>query len=214
MIVDVVISTKNEGLRLKEALERLPHELIRSVVVVDGASKDSSTTIARDWGAVLLVEPDGGHGKRCQKAMEHLQMLPAKPDVVILLQPSMVSKTSEVSVLLSVMEEGDYELVLAVPEEYKPDIKEKMATQIVKNIYGQNYPHLNGMKAIRYPALVALGLSDQSMGWNAELLVKATRLELKIKEVPTKRDRGRERKPRWTSVGRSFYQILKHSTRR
>ena len=35
MIVDVVISTKNEGLRLKEALERLPHELIRSVVVVD-----------------------------------------------------------------------------------------------------------------------------------------------------------------------------------
>jgi glycosyltransferase involved in cell wall biosynthesis len=67
-VLDVVIPTRNDAATLPALLAGLPMRAIRSVVVVDRASKDRSVELARDTGALVLREPSGGYGAACLRA--------------------------------------------------------------------------------------------------------------------------------------------------
>ncbi|MGE3543907.1 MAG: hypothetical protein AB7L28_08240, partial [Kofleriaceae bacterium] len=63
--------------------------------------------------------------------------------------------------------------------------------------------------AIRFPALIALGMSDRSDGWDVEMLIRAVKLGLGCDEVPLPDDGHRDRVSR-----RALLHLLRHATMR
>jgi hypothetical protein len=96
-----------------------------------------------------------------------------------------------------------------------------VAVHLIHAIYGHRYTDLGPFRAIRYPALIALGMRDADHGWLVEMQVKALKVGLHIAEVPvTYRPPGERRRladqVRGT-IGAStkvIFHIFRHSTAR
>jgi hypothetical protein len=66
------------------------------------------------------------------------------------------------------------------------------------------------VRAIRFPAWIALGMSDRGDGWDVEMLVRAVKLGLACDEVVLPRP-GDRRSPGYR---RALFHILRHATMR
>ncbi|HSP07033.1 MAG TPA: glycosyltransferase family 2 protein, partial [Acidobacteriota bacterium] len=51
-------------------------------------------------------------------------------------------------------------------------------------LFGHRYSDLGPFRAIRFPALQSLAMSDPTYGWTVEMQLKAVRQKLRIQEVP------------------------------
>ncbi len=98
----------------------------------------------------------------------------------------------------------------------------RVAVTMMRVIYGQRYTDLGPFRAIRLPALVALGMHDTGYGWTVEMQVKAAKTGLRVVEVPVsyRKRAGGSSKISSTvkgTVGASYkilYTILRHATTR
>lgn len=222
LVVDLVIVAHNCAGSLGAALAALPARELRSAVVVDSASTDATSLVARDAGAVLLHEPSHGYGAACRRAIAHLERLPRPPDVVVFLSSDGSDDPADVARLLEPMRAGGAELVLTgrrpAAGEGKAGAGDRLALGLIGLLYRHQFADLGRFRAIRFPALVALGLSDRGEGWNVEMQVKALRFGLRIAEV-TVESRGRPARAEsmrasLSSTGRKVFQILRHATAR
>ena len=101
-------------------------------------------------------------------------------------------------------------------------VADRVALGLIGLIYRHQFADLGRFRAIRFPALVALGLSDRGDGWDVEMQVKAVCFGLRIAEVPVRYreplrppgSRASELKDTLTATGRRLFQILRHATAR
>lgn len=208
-LIDVVVPTRDHAATLGALLRDLPHRMLRSVVVVDRASKDRTTEIARDAGALVLREPTGGYGAACLRAQAHFSSLPRVPHVVVFLPGDRPAAAGAVLPLVAPIAERGVELVLGI--EHGPRaVGERMVTRVIETVYRHRWSGVGPVRAIRFPALVALGMSDKGGGWDVEMLVRAVKLGLTCDEVVLPPDGQRV-----TRVGgRSLLHLLRHATMR
>ena len=92
---------------------------------------------------------------------------------------------------------------------------------LIRAVYRHRFHDLGPMRAIRFAALVALGMSDRGAGWDVEMQVRALKLGIAIAEVPVS---GRPTRPaarapagrHHTAIagGRSLFHVLRHATMR
>ena len=61
-----------------------------------------------------------------------------------------------------------------------------LATRLMKIFHGVEYTDLGPFRAIRYSALLSLGMRDPDYGWTIEMQVKAAKKGLSFVEVPVK----------------------------
>ncbi len=218
VLVDVVMVARNCARALRRTLERVPRRGIRSIVVVDNGSTDNSGQVARDLGAVVLRAPKGGYGRACRRALRHLHALPNRPGIVIFIDPLGPEDPAGLPQLLAPLQNASAELVLATaiePQRNHSGVREKAMLGLIGVLYGHNFTELSGFRAIRYPALVALGMSAEGEGWDVEMMVKAVRLGLHIAEVPIARMAEASETPkRGKGTGRKLMRILRHATAR
>ena len=208
-LVDVIVPARDHAASLAPLLRDLPHRLIRSVVVVDRNSTDRTAEIARDAGALVLREPNGGYGAACMRAMTHFQSLPRVPDVLVFLPGDRPSAAAAIGALVEPIGERGIELVLGVDPGRKR-VGEKLAVRVLETVYRHRWSGVGPVRAIRFPALVALGMSDRGDGWDVEMLVRAVKLGLSCDEVVLPADAGRQ-----TKVGaRGILHLLRHATMR
>jgi len=217
VLVDVVIVARNCARALQQTLERIPRRGVRSVVVVDNASTDNSGQVARDLGAVLLRAPRGGYGSACRRAIRHLHALPNRPGIVVFIDPLGPEDPAGLPQLLAPLEANSAELVLATDQSQKGEngFREKAMLGLIGVLYGHNFTELSGFRALKYPALVALGMSAEGEGWDVEMMVKAVRLGLHIVEVPIPRaNTVGKGSHRGKGTGRKLMRILRHAAAR
>jgi len=222
LVVDLVIAAHNCAGSLGATLAALPAREIRSVVVVDGGSTDATSLVARDAGAVLLHEPAPGYGAACRRAIGHLESLPRPPDVVVFLSADGSDDPADIARLIEPMRAGGAELVLAsrrpASQGGKPAAGDRLALGLIGLLYRHQFADLGRFRAIRFPALVALGVSDRGEGWNVEMQVKALRFGLRIAEVEasarSRPARAESVRASLSSTGRKVFQILRHATAR
>jgi hypothetical protein len=208
-LVDVIVPARDHAASLGPLLRDLPHRKIRSVVVVDRGSTDRTAEIARDAGALVLREPDGGYGAACMRAMTHFQSLPRVPDVLVFIPGDRPSAAGAIGSLVEPIGERGVELVLGV-EPGRKRVGEKLAMRVLETVYRHRWSGVGPVRALRFPALVALGMSDRSAGWDVEMLVRAVKLGLSCDEVVLPADAGRQ-----TKVGpRGILHLLRHATMR
>lgn len=183
-------------------------------MVVDNGSTDNTGQVARDHGAVLLRETTGGYGTACRRALRHLEDLPMTPSIVVFIDPLGPEDPQDIDRLLAPFRHENAELVLAsFSDDGGKAFSERAMIGLIAAIYGHGFSDLSSFRALRYAALVALGLSAKGEGWNVEMLVKAVRLGLNIVEVPVSRI-DKPMAPRRGGTGRKLMRILRHATAR
>lgn len=226
MIVDVVIPARNEESTIAVVVRAVPSRSVRAVLVVDNGSSDGTARAAEDAGAVVVREPRIGYGAACLRGVAHLSTLPRPPDVVVFLSADGSDDPKQIPLLLKPLEDNLFDLVvgsrvlghatLGAPQK----AGNLVATNLIRAIYGHRYTDLGPFRAIRYPALIALGMRDDGYGWMVEMQVKALKVGLRIAERPV--SFRASRRPRFTdrvkeSIGTSaktLFQIFRHSTAR
>lgn len=230
-VVDVIVPARDDAATLGGVLARLPHRRLRGVMVVDNGSTDASSQIARDAGVVVLREPRGGYGAACLCAIAHLGRLPQPPDVVAFVPADGRGDPGELIEMLRPIEEDGAELVISAGAvapggagglHPKRRLADRAIARLISTVYRQPVKGVGeaaAMRVIRYPALVALGMSDRAGGWDVEMLVRALKLGLVVVEVPiaahpVRRAVGPALGERAAARGRSLFHILRHATLR
>jgi glycosyltransferase involved in cell wall biosynthesis len=208
-LIDVVVPARDHAGSLGALLRELPHRAIRSVVVVDRASTDRTAEIARDAGALVLREPSGGYGAACLRAQAHFSALPRVPDVIVFIPADRPAAAAQVVALVAPIAERGIELVLGI-EPGRRRLGAKLLTGLIDTVYRHRWSGVGPVRAMRFPALIALGMSDRADGWDVEMLVRAIKLGLSCDEIALPREDRREA----TGLGRALLHILRHATMR
>ena len=210
LVIDVVVPARDHAATLPAVLKGLPARDVRSVVVVDRASRDRTAELARDAGALVLREPSGGYGAACQRAQAHFSALPRVPDIVVFVPADRPCAAGVVPALIAPIAERGLELVLGT-DATKHRLGERVVIGLIDTVYRQRWSGVGPVRALKFPALVALGMRDRGDGWDVEMLVRASKLGLTCDEVdlPSEEAVGR------TKVGtRALLHILRHATMR
>jgi glycosyltransferase involved in cell wall biosynthesis len=208
-LIDVVIPARDHAASLPALLRDLPHRMLRSVVVVDRDSSDRTAELARDAGALVLREPSGGYGAACLRAQAHFSSLPRVPDVLVFIPGDRPVVAGAVMSLVAPIAERGVELVLG-QDQGRRNFGEKMVTRAIETVYRHRWSGVGPVRALRFPALIALGMSDRGSGWDVEMLVRAVKLGLTCDEVVLPEDSHRV-----TRVGgRALLHLLRHATMR
>jgi glycosyltransferase involved in cell wall biosynthesis len=208
-LIDVVVPVRDHAASLGALLRELPHRAVRSVVVVDRASTDRTAEIARDAGALVLREPSGGYGAACQRARAHFGSLPRVPEIIVFIPGDRPAAASAMLDLVEPIAERGVELVLGV-DGGRRQLREKLVLGLIGNIYRQRWSGVGPVRALKFPALVALGMADRGDGWDVEMLVRAVKLGLTCDEVALPADAHHDAR-----VGsRALLHILRHATMR
>ena len=209
LLIDVVVPALDHAASLGALLRDLPHRMIRSVVVVDRASTDRTAEVARDAGALVLREPSRGYGAACLRAQAHFSSLPRVPDVIVFVPADRPAAAPAIPALVAPIAERGMELVLGT-EAGRRNLGEKLVTGLIDTVYRHRWSGVGPVRAMRFPALIALGMSDRGDGWDVEMLVRAVKLGLSCDEVVLPEDAPQAPRP----LGRALLHILRHATMR
>lgn len=109
--IAVVLPAYNAAKTLRLTYEELPHEIVDHVILVDDASQDETTELARQLGITTFVHPRnlgyGGNQKTCYR-----EALRAGADVVIMVHPDYQYTPALVTAMASMVAKGIYDTVL------------------------------------------------------------------------------------------------------
>lgn len=109
--IAVVLPAYNAAKTLTQTYEELPHEIVDHVILVDDASQDETTSLARRLGITTYAHPRnlgyGGNQKTCYR-----EALRAGADVVIMVHPDYQYTPALVTAMASMVAKGIYDTVL------------------------------------------------------------------------------------------------------
>jgi hypothetical protein len=187
----VIIPAFNEARAIGRVIGDIPDALVEEVVVVNNASTDETEVNARAAGATVVRENQRGYGAACLRGLE--VAAEREPDVVVFLDGDYSDHPDEMTRLVRPIARGDADFVVgsrirgdAEPGAMLPQaqIGNRLACTLMRWIWGVDYTDLGPFRAIRYPALRALDMQDETFGWTIEMQIKAAEAGLSIQEVP------------------------------
>ncbi|MBI3303717.1 MAG: glycosyltransferase family 2 protein [Deltaproteobacteria bacterium] len=191
--IAVLIPALNEEAALPYVLVDLPKDVVEEVVVIDNGSSDRTAEVARAGGATVLREPRRGYGWACLAGIDYLKA--KAPDIVVFLDADYSDHPEELpTVVRPIVAEG-YDLVIGSRTKgeaepgallFQSHVGNALATFLIRLLYGFTYSDLGPFRAMRFPALLGLGMTDRTYGWNVEMQIKAVRQGLRITEVPVR----------------------------
>lgn len=194
--IAVIIPAFNEEKTIQLVLNDIPVSLVNEVVVVDNGSSDRTPSIAKEWGATVLFEPRRGYGYPCLRGIEYLKT--KNPDIVVFLDGNYSDHPDEMNRLVEPIIKEDYDLVLGSRVIGKAEagalrlpvrLGNRLATILIRLLYGFKYTDLGPFRAIKFKSLLELDMHD-NLGWTVEMQVKAVKRKFRIKEVPVSYRKG------------------------
>lgn len=189
----VIIPALDEERSIGRVLADVPRDVVSDVIVVDNGSSDETAAVAARGGATVVSERKKGYGYACLRGISHIKNLSYLPDIVVFLDGDYSDDPSEMKKLLLPVTSGDCDLVIGsrtlgerqrgalLPQQV---VGNRIATFLVRLLYGVSFTDLGPFRAIRYEKLLSLGMRDGTFGWTVEMQVKAARAGLRCAEVP------------------------------
>jgi glycosyltransferase involved in cell wall biosynthesis len=229
LILDVLIPALNEEAAVGAVVSSLKSfgHPIRHVVVIDNGSTDHTAEAAQKAGALVVKESARGYGAACLRGMAFLAKQEVRPDVVAFLDADGSDDAQDLPRMIDAvvggadLVVGSRTLGVAAPRSLSTAqrVGNAVATTLIRAVYGQNYTDVGPFRLVRYPALLALGMTDEDHGFMIEMQVKAVRRGLRIVEVPVHyhpRVAGESKNVKGSmAAGRKMlFTILRHSTQR
>lgn len=188
----VIIPAFNEENSVGKVVSEIPKDIVSQIVVVNNNSTDNTSINAKNAGAIVLDEPIKGYGRACLKGMEFVKNNVLKADIIVFLDADYSDYPAELPLLIQPIINDGVDLVIGSRELGKREkgsmtipqvFGNRLATFLIKMMYGVHFTDLGPFRAIKYEALLALNMQDKTFGWTVEMQVKAAKKQLKTTEV-------------------------------
>jgi glycosyltransferase involved in cell wall biosynthesis len=192
--VTVVLPCLNEqeavGLCVRRAWDALRAAgLDGEVLVVDNGSTDNSVEVATDAGARVIAEPRRGYGRALRTGFEH-----ACADVIVMADADGTYDLSKIPHVARPVLDGDADLVLATrfdgaDRTTMPLLHRYLGTPVITFLTSRacgrkvTCDSQTGYRAFRRDRMVGVGLQSDGMELASEMLIKAARADLRIREI-------------------------------
>lgn len=189
----VIIPAFNEENSVENVLREIPKELVSEVIVVNNNSNDKTKTNAQNGGATVLDERRQGYGYACLKGIAYVKEKKSNPDIIVFIDADYSDYPDEMRDLIRPIIEQDYDMVIGSRALGKRErgsmtpqqvFGNKLATSLMKFLYGVRYTDLGPFRAIKFDKLLELEMKDTTYGWTVEMQLKAAKKKMKVTEVP------------------------------
>ena len=189
--VSVIIPALNEEEPIGDvvcsvAATNIPAEII----IVDNGSTDRTAARAREAGARVIAQPHQGYGRAC---MAGVHALSPECTIVVFLDGDGSDCPEFMNELVEPIARGTHDFVIGSRTRGQREpgsmnlqqiLSGRIAGFILRLLYGVRYTDMSPFRAIRRNALDALGMREQTYGWNLEMQMRAARAGLRILEIP------------------------------
>ena len=191
MKITIGIPAYNEEKNIAKIIVQLK-KMADQIIVCDDGSTDSTSTIAKSLGAIVINHPKNlGYGSAIKSIFLRAREINADmlvtidadgqhkiEDVQSIIKP-IVDGHADISIGSRFLKEGD-----GVPNYRKLGIK--VITKVTNSSLSDKITDAqSGFRAYNKKVLQSLTPSDSGMGISTEILIKSSNLGLKIAEVPT-----------------------------
>lgn len=212
--VTVIIPALNEEHSIAEVLQGLKQMGYDKILVVDGNSGDRTIEVAKDHGAIVVLQNSRGKGAALRQAFDH-----ADGDVIVMMDADGSMNPKEVPLLIEALDSGA-DLVKGsrfLPYGYSEDmnlirrIGNQFFLSMVNRIWSTNYTDLcYGLAAFKKDTIDKLcpHLKSISFEIETEVFIKAKKLRLKVVEIPSIEFRRRHGKSN-LNIFKDGFRILK-----
>lgn len=191
--IDVIIPAFNEQEAVGLVVRDIPKDLVRHIVVVNNASSDRTSEMARTAGAIVVDQPLRGYGNACLRGMEQVATHVPPPDIVVFIDADHSDKPAQMPEVVAPILRNEADFVIGSRALGHRDAGSMMpqqvfgnwlATRLLRLFYGVRYTDLGPFRAVRWEALKAMEMRDRTFGWTVEMQLKAAKQRLRIAEVP------------------------------
>ena len=189
--VSVVIPCLNEQEPIGGVVREVLAQGVDEVIVVDNGSTDRTAEEPAAAGARVVREPRRGYGRACAaglarraRAAEIVCFLDGDGSDVPAFMPAMVTGRSppiDADFVIGSRLRGTREPGSMTPQQL---VAGRLAGLLLRMTYGVRFTDMSPFRAMRVERLRALGMSEQTYGWNLEMQMRAAAARLRILEIP------------------------------
>lgn len=195
--VAVVIPCLDEEEAIAAVVSEVLEEGVREVIVVDNGSADRTAERAAAAGARVVGQPLRGYGRACAAGFAAIG---PESDIVCFLDGDGSDVPAFLSAVVAPVASGAADFVMGsrlrgrrepgsmIPQQI---VAGRIAGVLLRLIYGVRFTDMSPMRAMRVDRLAALGMAEQTYGWNLEMQMRAARAGLRCLEVPVDHRRRR-----------------------
>ena len=188
MDTSVVIPAINEERSLEQVLAAMPYDVVTEIILVDGGSTDSTVSVAKRAGALVVHEPRRGYGLACATGVEQ-----ASGEVVVFMDADGADDPAQIHDIIAPLKEGKADMVLgsrlaghiapgAMP--WHQRFGNWISAALIRGLYGLKITDLSPFRAVRRGKLLELDMQEMTYGWPTEMITKGARRGWRIVEIP------------------------------
>lgn len=189
-VVAVVIPCLNEEEPIAGVVRDVLAQGIDEVIVVDNGSTDQTAAVAAAAGARVVSQPLRGYGRACAAG---IAAVAPGTEILCFMDGDGSDVPGFLHAVIGPVADGSADFVMGsrirgrreagsmTPQQL---VAGRLAGVLLRLTYGVRCTDMSPMRAIRVERLAALGMREQTYGWNLEMQMRAAAAGLRCLEVP------------------------------
>lgn len=186
--VTVIIPCLNEEEPIAAVVAEVLAQGVAEVIVVDNGSTDRTAERALAAGAWVVSQPQRGYGRACAAGVAA-----AGGEILCFMDGDGSDVPAFLAALTRPIAEGSADFVMGsrvrgtreagslTPQQL---LAGRLAGALLWRSYGVRFTDMSPLRAIRADRLAALGMQEETFGWNLEMQMRAAADGLRCLEIP------------------------------
>jgi glycosyltransferase involved in cell wall biosynthesis len=164
--------------------------IIGDIIVVDNGSTDRTAESAAAAGARVVREPRRGYGRACAAGVAAVR---PGTEVVCFLDGDGSDVPAFIGAVVAPVADDEADFVMGSrlrgrrePGSLTPQqvAAGSLAGLLLRLTYGVRFTDMSPLRAMRMETLAALGMTEETYGWNLEMQMRAAARGLRCAEIP------------------------------
>jgi glycosyltransferase involved in cell wall biosynthesis len=187
--VAVVLPCLNEEEPIADVVDEILAQGVGEVIVVDNGSTDRTAALAAAAGARVVSEPQRGYGRACAAG---LAAVGSWTEIVCFMDGDGSDAAEFIERVVQPIARGEADFVMGSrllgtrePGSMTPQqiVAGRIAGLLLRLAYGVRSTDMSPFRAMRTAELRALGMTEQTYGWNLEMQMRVAASGLRTLEV-------------------------------